>query len=135
MARRWATSRSRLRPACCTRGVLKLWAKAEISDCVNCFSEAGGRHSVAYSGHLTKGFGVLRKNLMIVEVVIVQEEKVRAQAILALYCRVVDLRNSRVEHSVSGANHQRPFISDRVCQAGARAEVVRVERNFARVRP
>src|SRR5689334_9218880 len=72
---------------------------------------------------------------MIVEVIVVEEEKIRTQSALALNGGGINLRNAGVEAAVSGANHQRSLISDRIGQADSGRDIVGVERNLPGIRP
>jgi len=47
----------------------------------------------------------------------------------------IELRDSRVEKAVSGANNQRTMFAQGVCQSNRGAEVICVKGNFARRGP
>ena len=79
--------------------------------------------------------GILGENLVIEEIIVVQEQEISCQPVVALNRGGVDLRNASVEQAIPGANHQRPIIPDRVCQSHARRVVGGVVRHPAGVRP
>jgi len=78
---------------------------------------------------------VLRKNLAVCDVRIVEEEKIPGEAVLVLHGGSVDLRDPRIKPAIASAYNQRPLLPDGISQTGAGGEVAGIEGNFARIRP
>jgi hypothetical protein len=76
-----------------------------------------------------QGIGILRKDLVVIEIVVVEKEEIRRHAIFALNRGSVDLWNASVEQAIPGTNHQRTLISDGVRQSHEGGEVSGVEGN------
>ncbi len=97
--------------------------------------EPGGKIAGRGSQRATyQRIGVGGEDLMVVEVGVVEKNLRVADAVLGGDGRVVDLRNANVEHSITRADDERVRPAEGVGESGARAEVVRIEGNFARGR-
>ena len=79
-----------------TLGVLKLCEKAETSACSSCVKpEAARSRRIHRAVH--QRIRILGKDLVIVEIIVVEKEKISCQAIFALNRGGIDLRNASVE--------------------------------------
>ena len=96
---------------------------AETSACSSCARPDGSWQFVDVHRTVHQRIGILGKYLVIEEIIVVEEQKISRQPVVALDRRSIDLRNARVEEPESGANHQRTLVPDRVCQPDAGREV------------
>ena len=97
------------------------------------FGESGGKVAGSSGGERAayQRVGIGGKDLMVVVVGVVEKDLSVGDAVFGGDGGVVDLRNADVEESIAGADDERVGLADGIRESGARAEVVRIEGNFA----
>src|SRR5271165_2423181 len=82
-----------------------------------------------------QGIWILRKDLMIVVVGIIQEEIGGGEPVIGRNGGSINLRNASVEPAVSPSHYERPLVAERVCYTHARSVIIRAEGNLTGIRP
>ena len=95
--------------------------------------ESGGQAAGGRGGERAahNRIGIHGKNLIVVVVGIVEKDLRIGDSVFGGDGGVVDLRNADVEDPIAGADDERAGLAEGISESGARAEVVRIEGNFA----